>query len=265
MANPLLSTPVVPPVSVSVIIPVWRESEQLWENVRRWSAFAGVHEVLIVGAGETPPMPALPPRVRLLAATEPNRGAQQKLGGDQATGDILLFHHADSELLPQHVQSLQAAGGNRVIVGGAFVRAFDERHPRLRWLQRLAAWQQRHWGALYGDQSIFVRRDQYNALGGFPPIPLMEDVEFSRRLRRAGKIALLEPPLVTSARRHATQGSWRTSVRNGTLLLLHRIGVSPYRLHRWYYRELQNHSIVALIWRELICQRTTPPPVDRVS
>jgi GT2 family glycosyltransferase len=118
---------------------------------------------------------------------------------------------------------------------------------------------------LYGDQSIFVRRDQYNALGGFPPIPLMEDVEFSRRLRRAGKIALLEPPLVTSARRHATQGSWRTSVRNGTLLLLHRIGVSPYRLHRWYYRELQNHSIVALIWRELICQRTTPPPVDRVS
>ena len=140
-------------------------------------------------------------------------------------------------------------------VGGAFARAFDDRHPRLRWLQRLAAWQQERWGALYGDQSIFARRAHYERIGGYPPIPLMEDVAFSLQLRRSGRVRLLQPALATSSRRHAKQGSWRTSLRNGTLLLLYRIGVSPFRLHRWYYRELHHRSILALIWRELIFRK----------
>jgi hypothetical protein len=74
-------------------------------------------------------------------------------------------------------------------------------------------------------------------LGGFLKIPLMEDVEFSRRLRAAGKTVVLDPPVRTSPRRHARRGAWRTSIQNGLFIVLYKFGVSPERLHRWYYRD----------------------------
>jgi uncharacterized protein len=105
----------------------------------------------------------------------------------------------------------------------------------LMWLESVARFLTRHGGTLYGDQSIFVRRDVFQQLGGFARIPLMEDVEFSRRLRAAGKIAVLDPPVESSARRHLRKGAWRTSIQNGLFIVLYKLGVSPHRLHRWYY------------------------------
>lgn len=244
-----------------MVIPVWNESGALWADCRRWLEFPGVKEIILAVAGPPSPASELNPRIRVVACAQANRGAQQKLGAAAATGSILLFHHADSDLRAEHVASLVAALREPAIMGGAFVRAFDDRHSWLKWLQGFAAWQQQRWGALYGDQSLFVRRAHYEAIGGYPPLPLMEDVAFSRELRRTARIALLHPPLATSARRHAKHGSWLTSLRNATLLALYRFGVSPFRLHRWYYRELQNRSMLALIWRELICRRkpTTDP------
>jgi hypothetical protein len=123
-----------------------------------------------------------------------NRGAQH------ATGDILLFHHVDSHLTELHLQSLCALMRDRTVIGGAFYRKFDERHPSLRWAEPIERWHSRMFGTLYGDQSIFVRREQFLRINGFAPIPLMEDVEFSRRLRRSGRIALLDPPKLLFAR-----------------------------------------------------------------
>lgn len=97
----------------------------------------------------------------------------------------------------------------------------------------------RHGGTLYGDQTIFVRRETFLTLGGFAKIPLMEDIEFSRRLRGAGQIAVLDPPVRSSARRHLRKGAWRTSLQNGLFIALYRLGVSPHRLHRWYYRSAE--------------------------
>ena len=84
-------------------------------------------------------------------------------------------------------------------------------------------------------------------LDGFAAIPLMEDVEFSRRLRRAGKVTVLDPPVSSSGRRHGERGAWRTSLENGLFIVLYRCGCSPARLHRWYYRErfaLPDESLV---------------------
>jgi GT2 family glycosyltransferase len=94
----------------------------------------------------------------------------------------------------------------------------------------------RRGGTLYGDQSIFVRKEIFEQLGGFASIPLMEDVEFSRRLRRTGKIVVLDPPIATSPRHHERRGAIRTSIRNGVMIVLYRLGISPQRLHAWYYR-----------------------------
>jgi hypothetical protein len=105
----------------------------------------------------------------------------------------------------------------------------------MRWAEGIERWHNRTFGALYGDQSLFARRAHFEKLGGFAEIPLLEDVEFSKRLRASGRIALLDPPIASSPRKHLEQGAWRTTLRNAAILLLYRLGINPRRLHSWYY------------------------------
>ena len=219
---------------ISVVVPVWRENGAFFDLLRAMSAWPEVREVIVASAEETPGF-----RIAVeaagalcLSAGRPNRGRQMNIGARQAGGEWVLFHHADTELTRAHVQALAALGG---AVGGAFHRKFDARHPHFRWIEPVERWRNRHFGALFGDQSIFVRRDHFQKLGGFADIPLMEDIEFSKRLRRSGPIALLDPPVATSTRRHANRGAWRTTLTNAVLILFYKLGVPPDRLHAWYY------------------------------
>lgn len=157
------------------------------------------------------------------------------LGARSATSETLLFHHVDSELTAAHIDVIARTLADSAIIGGAFYRKFDQRHPALCWLEPVERVHSRSFGTIYGDQSVFVRREIFWQLGGFAPIPLMEDVEFSKRLRRAGKIALLDPPMRSSPHRQIAQGAWRVTLRNLLFLIAFRSGVSPERLHRWYY------------------------------
>src|SRR5262249_14151787 len=177
-----------------------------------------------------------------LHAEAPNRGAQMNLGVKSAAGDVFIFHHADSEVSDLQLSAIRAALQNPAITGGAFYRKFDQRHPYLLPLERVARFFTLHGGSFFGDQSIFVRQEIFRTLGGFGSLPLMEDLEFSRRLRRAGAVAVLDPPISSSGRRHLERGPWRTTIENVLLIVLYRCGVSPARLHRWYY-----------------CPRTSPP------
>ena len=149
---------------------------------------------------------------------------------------MLLFQHADTELLDAHLDSLRRAMADPSVSGGAFRRQFDERHPHLRWLEPWEALRGRVFGPLFGDQSIFVRRAVFELLGGYADVPLMEDVDFTCRLRRHSGLTLLTPSIRTSARKHLEQGRWRTTLHNALLLGLYVCGVSPRRLHGWYYR-----------------------------
>jgi hypothetical protein len=92
----------------------------------------------------------------------------------------------------------------------------------------------------------------FRALGGFAPIPLMEDMEFSQRLRRAGRVAVLDPPVESSARRHASGGAWRTSLQNGLFIVLYKCGLSPRYLHRWYYRTQPSEPDQLVLLRQAI-------------
>ncbi len=225
--------------SISVILPVWRDLSAAVACVARVREMEGVREVIVSAAAAdrewAEAMCAL--GVRLVSSVEPSRGRQMDRGAAVATGEWLLFHHVDTALTPAHLQALVRATANPAVMGGAFYRRFDERHPALRWLEPVERWHNRTFGALYGDQSIFVRREMFVRLGGFRGLPLMEDVDFSLRLRRAGKIALLDPPIASSPRRHLAHGPWRTTGRNAAILALFHLGVSPHRLHRWYYPE----------------------------
>lgn len=222
-----------------MIVPAWNEGQNLRQLVPALIRLEELHEVIVV---EAAPDPATAQIVRAsggfyLPFAAPNRGAQMNLGAEHATGDVFIFHHADSVLSAEHLGSLRHALADQAIIGGAFHRRFDDRHSWLRPLEPVARVMSRYGGNCFGDQSIFVRREVFCALGGFASIPLMEDMEFSRRLRRAGKIVVLDPPIISSGRRHCARGAWRTSLENGLFIALYKCGCSPARLHRWYYRE----------------------------
>ena len=225
-----MSDPARAPLRVSVIVPAWNDHGSLTHLLPALVRLKGLHEVIVADAS---PHSATAESARTvgviyLVSPQPNRGAQMNLAAENATGDVLIFHHADSILTAAHVAAIERALRDPETIGGAFYRKFDGRHPRLRWLEVA--------GRFFGDQSIFVRRETFCALGGFAPIPLMEDVEFSRRLRRAGRVAVLDPPVESSSRRHASRGAWRTSLQNGLFIVLYKCGLSPRHLHRWYYR-----------------------------
>jgi rSAM/selenodomain-associated transferase 2 len=225
------------PLRISVVIPVWRDAEQLASLLPKLSQTCRVAETIVVNASRdsTPERIARECGATFLKSSPPNRGAQLNAGALAATGEVLLFQHADTELTEAHLAAIQTALRNQEVIGGAFYRKFDGRHPRLIWLEPVARFLSRNRGTLYGDQSVFVRREVFQQLGGFAKIPLMEDVEFSERLRAAGRIALLDPPVRSSARHHERKGAWRTTARNAAFIVLYRFGVSPFRLHRWYY------------------------------
>ncbi len=228
-----------PSLRLSAIVPAWHDQEILARQLPVLVRLEGLHEIVVADASpqaETADWARQHGAV-YLSAPHPNRGAQMNLGAEKASGDALIFHHADSILTDRHVAAIHATLRDPAVVGGAFYRKFDGRHPRLLWLEGVARFLTRNGGSFFGDQSIFVRRETFQSLGGFAPIPLMEDMEFSRRLRRAGPVAVLDPPLESSHRRHLGRGAWRTSVENGLLIALYKCGLSPARLHRWYYRE----------------------------
>ena len=222
--------------AISVVIPVWREGEGLADLLALCQAAPEVWEVIVAVADGSAP---LAQQVRELGAAcvsveAPSRGRQLDAGAAAASGKWVLFHHADSRLTEGHLRAL--ANLDPDAVGGAFYRKFDERHPALRGFEGIERWHNRTFGALYGDQSLFARRDVFAAIGGFRGLPLMEDVDFSRRLRRAGKVVILDPPMASSPRRHLARGPWRTTLTNAALLALFHLGVSPHCLHAWYYR-----------------------------
>jgi len=235
-----VNPPPADPLRLSVVVPTWDDRENLARLLPTLVRLDALHEIIVVDASEVPA--ATEELVRAsgaiyVRAPEPNRGAQMNLGAAHATGNVVIFHHADAILREEHLSSVAAALRDASIVGGAFYRKFDCRHPRLLWLEKFARLLTRRGGTLFGDQSVFVRRKIFESLGGFAPIPLMEDMEFSRRLRRSGPVAVLDPPMESSSRRHLRRGAWLTSIQNGLFILLYYCGCSPHRLHRWYYRQ----------------------------
>ena len=168
--------------------------------------------------------------------SRPGRGLQLNAGAAAATGRWLWFVHADSHLPAGWFEAFDALDRRADVTGGAFAFRLDSRAWQARWLERAVAARVWIFGLPYGDQGIFVRRAVFQSMRGFLPIPLMEDVEFVRRLKRQGRVVHLTEGLVTSARRWEQRGWWRQSWSNVTTLALYFLGVSPERLARRYDR-----------------------------
>jgi rSAM/selenodomain-associated transferase 2 len=174
------------------------------------------------------------PGVRWLEAPR-GRARQMNAGARAARGDVLLFLHADTRLPAGAGDAVRAALADARVVAGRFDVAFDTTRPIMRLTAALMNLRSRWTGISTGDQALFVRRDIFEALGGFADIPLMEDIQLTRRLKRCGRQAALRLRVTTSARKWQTEGAVRTIFLMWTLRLLYAGGVSPAWLQGWYY------------------------------
>lgn len=231
--------------TVSVIVPIWNDATQLRIMLDLLNEIEGIHEIVVGDASKTPECRQIATErgAKVVTLPEPSRGKQMNAAAAAATGDVLLFQHADTEINQAHIDSLRNVMSDAEVVGGAFYRRFNPHHRTRKCLEPLIRWiNRRKRATLWGDQSMFVRREHFERLGGFAPIPLMEDVEFSPRLRKSGRVELIDPPMWSSARRHKAYGSWRASLEILAVVTLYKCGVSAERIHQHYYRRKKKNA-----------------------
>lgn len=227
----------MPGPSLAVIVPVLREPD-IGVQLERLCAMP-FDERIVVEAGDPATAAALERfaapagrEVRVLRAPR-GRAAQMNAGAEAASADVLLFLHADT-VLPAGACERVRDAVTRGAVWGRFDVRLSGAHPLFRVIERLmnvrSAWS----GIATGDQAMFVRRDAFALLGGFAPIPLMEDIELSTRLKWVDRPYRVRTPVMTSSRRWERAGALRTVLRMWTLRALYALGVPPARLARWY-------------------------------
>lgn len=167
--------------------------------------------------------------------TPAGRGLQMDAAALRATGDALLFLHADTRLPPGWLDSITDALKDTSVVGGGFGLSIDSKEMRFRLLEAAVNLRSRLFKLVYGDQAIFARKEAFLKAGGFNKLPLMEDVYCVKRLRKAGRFVLLKGRVKTSGRRWSGRGILRNALKNWLFLMLYNIGVAPERLYGWYY------------------------------
>jgi hypothetical protein len=225
------------PVRISVIIPALNEARSIagaLEPLRNNNNL----EIIVVDGGsrdETAPW-ALKMGARVLTSIS-CKAVQMNIGARHAQGGILLFLHADTQLPADFQKSVTRVIRQQGVAAGAFRLGIDSPIPTLRFIENVANWRSRVLQMPYGDQAIFVSKALFQKIGGFPDIPIMEDYELIRRLRRAGKIVLADQAVRTSARRWLNLGILRTWLLNQIIIAAYHMGVPPGRLVRWYRRE----------------------------
>ncbi|MBN1548746.1 MAG: TIGR04283 family arsenosugar biosynthesis glycosyltransferase [Syntrophaceae bacterium] len=223
---------------ISIIIPVYREENGINETISRVRALpeGKVIEIIVVdGHAEGTTLSVLDDAAVVRVSSPKGRGRQMNAGAEKASGAILLFLHADTNLPPGGLGRIVSVMQAPDCVGGAFALRIDSRKIFFRFIEWLANLRARLTRVPYGDQAIFVRRDYFQAIGGYRDIPILEDVDLMRRIRRqCGRIVLISESVLTSPRRWEKKGLFRTTLRNRLIMGLYLLGAKPERLARLY-------------------------------
>jgi rSAM/selenodomain-associated transferase 2 len=222
--------------AISVVIPTLNAAETLGPQLSALCASDIIKEVIMADGGSCDETIVLARAVgsRIVEAMR-GRGTQLAAGAAAAEGDWLLFLHADCRLDPSWEAAVRAFidAPQASFRAGYFDFALDDAAPAARRVERLVAWRCRFLALPYGDQGLLIARGLYDAVGGFAPLPLMEDVDLVRRLGRR-RLARIGCRCISSALRYRQGGYWRRPLRNLSCLLLYFAGVPPQRVARFY-------------------------------
>lgn len=221
---------------ISVIIPTLDEATSIVATLERLKPFrlAG-HEVIVVDGGSQDKTVTLASLMadRIITST-PGRAQQMNIGASQARGNILWFLHADTLVPDNATQLILETIANEKNQWGRFDIRLSGKHLLLRLVERLMNLRSRITGIATGDQGIFMQREAFESISGFMPIPLMEDLDISKRLKKLSRPCCLNEKLITSSRRWEKNGVIRTILLMWRLRLAYTLGVSPEKLLHEY-------------------------------
>ena len=224
-------------ISLSIIIPTLNEADTITETV------AGIRhsrrtEIIVVDGGSQDGTAEIAESLGVkVLRTTPQKGAQMNAGAAKATGDVLLFLHADTRLPQNFEEYVLAAAARDNFCAGAFSLGIESSKKGLRLIEKVANWRSRFLQMPYGDQALFVSRQRFQEVGGYPEYPIMEDFVLIRRLRRKGNISILPQSVHTSPRRWLNLGIFKTWLLNQLIIVAYYLGISPRRLAQWYRRD----------------------------
>ncbi len=224
-------------MDISIIIPALNEAPNLMATLVTTRS-ASTSEVIVVDGGSDDDTVAIAESfgARVLT-TQTGRACQMNAGATEASGEVLLFLHADTRLPKDFDAYIHDALAEPGAIAGAFGLGLDGTHRGLRFIEMTANWRSRKLHMPYGDQAIFMRSEVWRRFGGFPLMPLMEDFEMVRRLRKQGRVVIAPVPVISSARRWLKLGVFRTTLINQMIIAAHLAGVAPERIARWYNRQ----------------------------
>ena len=227
-------------MKISVIIPVLHEGEKINEildSIKSASADVSCETIVVDGDSSGSTIAHISDSSVITMIAPRGRAFQMNEGAAKACGDLLLFLHADTLLPPKVFPKIIAALSDSSFIGGAF----DLKIQNQRWIFRViglaASWKHRLTRVPYGDQAIFMLHRYFENIGGYAGIPLMEDVEMMKRVKRqGGRIIILPDAVTTSSRKWETDGVFYTIIRNWIIQVLYLFGMSAQRLIKYYYK-----------------------------
>jgi rSAM/selenodomain-associated transferase 2 len=220
---------------LSVIVPMLNEAATIASTLHALRRGAPDAEIVVVDGGSADASVAIAqPLCDTLITTSRGRACQMNAGARASHGDALVFVHADTIVPSTFAADIASALSDPAVVGGRFDVQLDAPALPYQIIGAMISLRSRISRTGTGDQAIFVRRDVFDLLGGFPDFELCEDLEFARRLKRAGRVACLRARVTTSARRWSRDGVVRTVIRMWLIRAMYLIGVPPARLKRMY-------------------------------
>jgi rSAM/selenodomain-associated transferase 2 len=220
-------------MAVSVILPTLNEAGSIAELIAELRA-QGAGEIIVVDGGSSDGTPGAAGAADRVLRAPRGRAAQMNAGAAQARGDVLLFLHADCRLEPGALAAAEKILSRRDVLAGCYTMSVPAEGMLYRGIEAAATARVRTTGLIYGDQGLFLRRADFERLKGFPEVRFMEDVWFSRVLRRHGRIAVAPQRIFVSPRRWQRVGLVRQTLRNWTLTALAGLGIHPDRLAAYY-------------------------------
>ncbi len=222
---------------ISIIIPTLNEAENIKEAIATTQLGINI-EVIVVDGGSNDDTVAIAQSLGVkIISSSPGRAVQMNRGAVAATGEILLFLHADTCLPTGFDDMVRTALQQPGTLAGAFKLRIDASLLSLRWVELGVNLRSHFYQMPYGDQAIFLTKAVFQQIGGFPELPIMEDFELMRRLKRIGQIVIIPTPIVTSARRWLQKGVFKTTLLNQIVIIAYLLGISPKRICRWYRQE----------------------------
>jgi hypothetical protein len=225
------------PKNISVVIPALNEAENIAETLLSIGHEKNIQVIVADGGSQDNTVSIAESLGAKVINVLPPRSKQMNRGAAEATGDVLLFLHADTRLPKNFDWLVLGSLAQPGIAAGAFELRIDAPTPALRLIERMANWRSRCLRTPYGDQGIFMLSRVFHEAGGFPDFSIMEDFELIRRLRKKGEIITLSAPVLTSSRRWQNLGILKTTLINQLVIIAYYMGIPPDTIARLYRRK----------------------------